>query len=75
MTFDDLIAGLEARGFQNTSGICGRGKTHLNEHHYVLLTDGLVIYSTKPHYDDSDCLREDWDANTFTFDKLDELLK
>jgi hypothetical protein len=49
MDFDTLLKGLEERGFVNTAGISGSGNCHKDEKHYVLLTDGLVIYSSIPH--------------------------
>jgi hypothetical protein len=45
MQFDDLLDGLKKRGFQNTESICSKGHCHFDEKHFILLTDGLVIYS------------------------------
>ena len=45
MTYDELIDGLKQRGFQYTEDICNKGGCHLDERHFILLTDGLVIYS------------------------------
>lgn len=45
MEYDDLITGLKERGFQYTKDICNKGGCHKDEMHFVLLTDGLVIYS------------------------------
>ena len=45
MTYDDLIEGLKERGFQYTEDICNRGGCHYDEMHFILVTDGLIIYS------------------------------
>jgi len=45
MDYDILIEGLKTRGFQDTEGICNRGHCHKDEMHFILVTDGLVIYS------------------------------
>lgn len=45
MDYDAFIDGLKSRGFQYTEDICNKGGCHKDEMHFVLLTDGLVIYS------------------------------
>ncbi len=45
MEYDTLIDGLKKRGFEYTEDICNKGGCHLDEMHFILLTDGLVIYS------------------------------
>jgi hypothetical protein len=45
MDYDVLIEGLKARGFQYTEDIGSKGHCHYDERHFILLTDGLVIYS------------------------------
>ena len=74
MTFDELISGLKQRGFEDTEGIMGRGKCHLNRKHFVLFTDGLVIYSTEPHWDAHNSLSDDWPLDEFSFEALDRLI-
>jgi hypothetical protein len=86
---DALISGLEARGFVNTEEIHSKGKCHKNERHYILLTDGLVIYSSIPswtsvkHFPDE--LEESWPliqserdkengAKAFSFEALDMVM-
>lgn len=53
MTYDELIAGLKLRGFVGTDKICNKGGCH-NEFncHFILLTDGLVIYSNTWNWND-----------------------
>lgn len=50
MSYDELETGLKARGFIGIEGINGMGNCHKNEQHYILTTDGLVIYSSIPYY-------------------------
>jgi hypothetical protein len=45
MNYDVLIDGLKSRGFSYTEDICNMGGCHKDEMHFILLTDGLVIYS------------------------------
>ena len=45
MKYEDLENGLKIRGFEYTEDICNKGGCHLDERHFILLTDGLVIYS------------------------------
>ena len=45
MTCEVLIEGLKARGFSYTEDICNKGGCHKDEMDFILLTDGLVIYS------------------------------
>ena len=45
MDYDDFINGLKERGFQYTEDVCICGGCHKDEMHFILLTDGLVIYS------------------------------
>lgn len=88
MTYEELEKGLRDRGFVGISEMCSMGHCHLNEQHYVLLTDGLIIYSTLPHHNQAkyypnethQC--EDWEMNddeyarnVFTFEKLDAIIK
>jgi len=45
MDHDTLIEGLKQRGFEYIEDICNKGGCHKDERHFILLTDGLVIYS------------------------------
>jgi hypothetical protein len=45
MDYDTFIEGLKERGFQYTEDVCNKGGCHIDERHFILLTDGLVIYS------------------------------
>lgn len=85
MEYDTFIVELEKRGFTNTESIGSIGGCHRNEEHYILFTDGLVIYSTIPYWDNVKYLPaaicETWEftpdefsSNPFTFEKLDRLL-
>lgn len=88
MDYDIIIEGLKDRGFVNTEGIDSMGECHKDEKHYILLTDGLVIYSNIPYHSDEehyrDSLVESWciekseyDTTTreFSFLELDEIMK
>lgn len=46
MDFDTLEQGLQARGFVCISSICNLGMCNKDSRHFVLLTDGLLIYTT-----------------------------
>lgn len=83
MTYKELEVGLTRRGFIGVEGIDSMGKCHKDKKHYVLMTDGLVIYSTIPFWTDtkyhegsravewgfSDFYGKD---KLFTFEKLDK---
>jgi hypothetical protein len=87
ITYDELIDGLNKRGFKNTDEICNKGDCNFEEKHFILLTDGLVIYSN--YWDWNHCkerkdgLVEIWcmepseyDPNTeeFSFEELDQIM-
>lgn len=82
---DYFHAGLKARGFVNTEGIDSIGNCHKDGKHYLLLTDGLVIYSSIPGWTNAQFLpgavvetweyREDeFSRNLFSFEKLDKII-
>jgi len=77
VTLDELITGLEQRGFENCSGIFGSGKTHKGEH-YILFTDGLIVYSNLPHWTNARYsptgLSESWPLDEFSFTELDFIM-
>lgn len=70
-------AGLAERGFVGIDNACSRGKCHKDEKHYVLVTDGLIIYSTCYHWDQPspEDVVERWDWFDFCFDCLDGLMQ
>lgn len=85
MNNDIFIDELKKRGFVNTDKIGSIGYCNKDEKHYLLLTDGLLIYSTIPNYANVDYLPKErtlcWDyivnefsKNPFSFDKLDRQL-
>lgn len=88
MDWQDLERGLIERGFVGTNKMHDKGECHKNEQHYILLTDGLVIYSNvwdytkyyryNPHtmYGDKleTIIMEEWPQNEFTFEELDTIL-
>lgn len=87
MTYEELENGLKERGFTGIEGICNMGDCHKDNKHYILTTDGLVIYSNIPfwtneeYYPDSLvevwCMElNEWDTKTkeFSFEELDEIM-
>lgn len=90
MTSDELEAGLAKRGFVGIEGMDSMGECHLGEKHFILRTDGLVIYSDIPFWTDTEYHpgsryemwpQEDYndeyykDPNpVFTWEALDKLL-
>jgi hypothetical protein len=53
MTSEELEVGLANRGFTGIEGMDNMGECNLNEKHYVLRTDGLIIYSDIPFWTDT----------------------
>lgn len=51
MTSEELEKGLEERGFVGIEDIDSMGECHKDQH-YILRTDGLIIYSNIPHWSD-----------------------
>jgi len=78
MTLDDLIAGLASRGFENPSLLMNAGHAHFDERHFILFTDGLVIYSNGPFWrecaNSSQGLVETWDLKDFSWAELDFIM-
>jgi hypothetical protein len=78
--YDEIYAGLAARNFGPLNGAeCSQGKCHTpDEKHYVLITDGLLIYSTIPYWDQTQyvpgSIAKDWHCTEFEFDELDKLM-
>jgi len=77
--FTKLEEGLINRGFQGTNLIDNWGRCHKNERHYILRTDGLIIYTTYPSdwkgaNPPKDYFDETWTMEEFTFEKLDKAM-
>lgn len=90
MNINKIIEGLGTRGFTGLDQICNMGQCHKDNEHFVLVTDGLVIYSSvpqwhKPHHDkvvkhwkhhhDGDDYNNHSDHAPFSFDELDKVIK
>ena len=91
MTSEELEAGLAARGFTGMEGMDSMGKCHKDEKHFILRTDGLIIYSDVPfwtnHRHDPNVRYEMWpqedysdeyytDPNpVFTWEALDKIIQ
>lgn len=85
--YDRIENGLKTRGFTGIEGMDSMGECHKNEKHYILRTDGLIIYSDVPfwtdHRDDPNVRYEIWaqekyegdDTPVFTFKALDKIMK
>ncbi len=81
--FHNIEEGLKNRGFIGMEGMDSLGKCHKNEKHYILRTDGLIIYSNiwDAHANNDfiskskDIYNISWDMTEFTFEKLDEVIK
>lgn len=74
-----LEEGLLQRGFNGIENIDSMGCCHKDEQHFVLRTDGLIIYSNIPFWNDSDyytnSVVESWDfEEEFSFEKLDKAM-
>lgn len=78
MKYDELERGLVERGFVGVNEMDSCGKCHLNNKHFILTTDGVVIYSSVPHYRNVRYLpneiTEDWGMEEFTWNKLEEVM-
>lgn len=86
--YENLKEGLASRGFVGMNGIDSMGKCHKNEKHYILRTDGLVIYTNWPwtheairHEEElrkykkkEQIYYECWGMDEFSFEKLDEVI-
>lgn len=76
--YKNIHQGLAARKFGPLNGSeCSRGRCHTPDgKHYILLTDGMVIYSTTPHYDQPapGSVTREWYADGFSFTELDEAM-
>lgn len=48
---NDIEKHLNKMGFVGIDEIYSMGKCHKDNKHYILMTDGLIIYSSIPFYD------------------------
>ena len=76
MTYEELENGLRDRGFVGVDEFCNKGDCHKDEKHFILVTDGLIIYSNMWDYhmcdDDPNGLCEYW---CFEWSECDVLVK
>ena len=73
MSSDEIEQGLARRGFVGISGMDSMGECHKDEKHFVLRTDGLIIYSDIPFWTDTEyhpgSFYKRWDAEADKFTK------
>ena len=89
MNHDEIEQGLAARGFVGIEGMDSMGECHKDEKHFILRTDGLIIYSDIPFWTNTEyhpgskyvmwtAELDDDDVNPrdpeFTFEELDKIL-
>ena len=87
MTNEEFESGLKCRGFIGIEAIDSKGECHVDDKHYILRTDGLIIYSNIPFYNDEKYYPESlvevwcWEASEydtktkeFSFKELDEIM-
>jgi hypothetical protein len=76
---DRVYAGLAERGFGPLNGEeCSRGGCHTpDEKHYILSTDGMLIYSSTPdcYQPGPDTVIKEWFFDEFDFSELDAIMK
>jgi len=76
---------LKEIGFTNVENIYSMGRCHKDKKHYILITDGLIIYSSIPFYDNVKYfpgeIEECWEIqdgeyarNPFSWEKLDLIM-
>lgn len=84
MNAKQFINGLAQRNFSNIEKIYDDGECHL-DHHYVVMRDGLVFYSTIPHHNEAnpddvkvwcfdDSILNEPFFKEFTFEEFDKLI-
>ena len=80
MNLEKFIDGLKQRDFVNIDKIDSIGNCNKDEKHYLIYTDGLVIYSTIPNFNAVEELQKHkfhchtWhiELSIFNFDILDK---
>jgi len=86
MTYNQFEEGLKQRGFKDIEFVDSTGKCSKDDCHYILLTDGVVIYSSVPNYKNvkylSGEISEWWDfpdgeyvRRPFSFSELDNIIE
>lgn len=80
--WDCVVAGLEYRGFGPFDGSeCSKGRCSTpDKKHFILFTDGMIIYSNIPDYDqaryDDKAVVYEWlQVGDFEFSVLDKILR
>jgi hypothetical protein len=84
MNIKEIIKGLEKRHFVNTHEVEEMGKCNLDSKYYILIADGLVIYSNCPNWTECKVVRvwvihhhhDDYSNQLppFKFDELDDII-
>jgi hypothetical protein len=76
--FDTLCIELANRGFIGINNICSMRHCHKDNKHFLLLTDGIIIYSNIPYYSDAkhypDSVVQEWYFDDFKIEDLDAIL-
>lgn len=54
MNYAEIEPGLAKRGFVGIEGMDSMGECHKDEKHFILRTDGLIIYSNIPFWTDTE---------------------
>ena len=79
VNYQKIYEGFESRGFGPFDGSeCSMGCCHKDDKHFILFTDGLIIYSNIPYHDQAkyhpDAVVKEWFADEFNFQEFDEIL-
>lgn len=86
MIYEEIEPGLKKRGFVGIEGMDSMGECHKDNKHFILRTDGLIIYSNIPFWTDTEyhpgSVYKIWDAvadkftkgKAFNWEELDEFL-
>jgi hypothetical protein len=77
--YNNIEKGLIEREFVGTENIDSMRRCNKNNKHFILRTDGLIIYTTYPWTHSEPPSKKDfkqyWGMEEFTFKKLDEVMK
>lgn len=85
--YDNLEDGLKHRGFVGIENIDSMRRCNKDDKHFILRTDGLIIYTNYPwtHTSKSELetrksngykdYRYDWGMENFSFKELDEIIE
>ncbi len=66
MTSEELEAGLAARGFTGMEEMDSMGKCHKDGKHFILRTDGLIIYSDIPFWSNARDRSQMWPQEDYS---------